>query len=98
MKISLLPARTNCSIERSESGPSLDVFEIGRLDLIAEFLDQRLAGEFVLVGPAEVTDRTEIDKSNLQLLGGGSAEQAGSGGEHYGGRRNENFSHEFLLT
>ena len=53
-----------------------DVFEIGGLDLVAEFLDQRLAREFMLVGPAEIADRAEIDEADFELVGGGSAEQA----------------------
>ena len=51
------------------------VLEIGGLDLVAEFLHQRLARQFVLIGPAEVADRAEIDEPDLQLVGGQGAAQ-----------------------
>ncbi|MHC2703024.1 hypothetical protein ACVMHZ_006187 [Bradyrhizobium liaoningense] len=47
------------------------VFEVGGLDLVAQFLHQRLTTEVVLIGPAEVSDRTHIDEADLQLVGGG---------------------------
>ena len=50
-----------------------DVLEKGGLDLVAELLHHRLAAELVLIGPAEIADRAEIDEADLQLVGGGSA-------------------------
>ena len=47
-----------------------DVLEIGGLDLVAERLYHGLAAEFVLVGPAEIADRADIDEADLQLVGG----------------------------
>ena len=70
-------------------GAFADIFEVGGLDLVAEFLDECQTGEVMLVGPAEISDRAEIDEADLELVGGGRAEQAGSGGEQRGGRRNE---------
>src|ERR1700682_2384222 len=75
-----------------------DVLEERRLDLVTEFLDHGLARQFMLVGPAEIANRAEIDKSDFELVGGGSAEHACSGGEHHCRCRNENLSHGFLLT
>ena len=75
VKISLLPARASCSIDALGIGPFGDVFEIGGLDLVAEVLDQRLAADLVLVGPAEIADRAEIDEADLELVGGGGAGQ-----------------------
>jgi hypothetical protein len=77
-------------------GALADVFEIGGLDLVAEFLDQGLACEVMLVGPAEIADRTKIDEADLEFFGGAGAEHACSGGEHHCGRRNEKFSHGYL--
>ena len=76
-------------------GTLADVFEVGGLDLVAELLHQRLAGEVVLVGPAEVADRAKIDKSDLELVGGRGADRLAPVGEHRRGRRNENLSHGF---
>ena len=70
VKMSLLPARASCSIARSASGPSLDILEIGGLDLVAERLLQVLTADLVLIGAAEIADRTEIDEPDFQLLGG----------------------------
>ena len=75
-----------------------DVLEKGCFDLVAELLDHSLTREVMLVGPAEVADRAEVNKSDLELVGCGSAAQACSGGEHHRGRRNEDLSHGFLLT
>ena len=72
-----------------------NVLEIGGLDLVAKFLDHGLARKLVLVGPAEVADRAKINKSDFELLGGGSAEQACSGSEHHCRCSNENLSHGF---
>ena len=77
-------------------GTFADVLEVGGLDLVAEFLDQRLPRNFMLIGPAEIADRAEIDKAYLELVGGGCAEQACSGGEHHCCCSDENLSHEFL--
>jgi hypothetical protein len=79
-------------------GTFADVLEIGGLDLVAEFLDHGLARKFMLVGPAEIADRAKIDKADFELVGGGRAEQACSGGEHHCRCRNENLPHGFLLT
>ena len=73
-----------------------DVLQVSGLDLVAEFLDQRLARDFVLVGPAEISNRAEIDEAYFELVGGGCAEQACSGRDHHRRRRNENFSHGSL--
>ena len=72
VKISLLPARASCSMARSAVGTFGYVLDIGRLDLVAERLDHRLAADFVLVGPAEVADRADIDEADLELVGGGA--------------------------
>jgi hypothetical protein len=73
VKISLWPERANCSIERSASGLA-DVLQIGGLDPVAERFDERLATEFMLIGPAEIADRPDIDESDLQFVGGGGTE------------------------
>ncbi len=52
------------------------VFEIGGLDLVAEFLHQRLAGELMLIGPAEIADRAEVNEADFQLVGGGGCTDA----------------------
>ena len=44
------------------------VFEIGGLDLVAELLDHRLPRDLVLVGPAEIADRAEVDEPDLQFV------------------------------
>ncbi|MGY4350003.1 hypothetical protein ACVWXM_006496 [Bradyrhizobium sp. GM7.3] len=62
------------------------VFEKGGLDLVAELLHQRLACQLMLIGPAEVTDRAEIDKSDFQLVGGGGCTDA-PGKQEPGGQR-----------
>ena len=48
-----------------------DVFEIGGFDLVAEFLDDRLAADLVLIGPAEIADRSEINEPDLELVRSG---------------------------
>ena len=45
-----------------------DILEKGRLDLVAQRLLHRLAAEVVLVAPAEVADRPDIDEADLQLI------------------------------
>jgi hypothetical protein len=42
-----------------------DIFQERRLDGIAEFFRNRLASQFVLLSPAEIADRTKIDKADL---------------------------------
>ena len=32
-------------------------------------LDRRLAGDVVLIGPAEIADRAEVDEADFQRLG-----------------------------
>ena len=54
-------------------GAFADVLEIGGLDLVAERLRQGLAADFMLVGPAEIADRAEIDEADFELVGGRSA-------------------------
>ena len=64
----LQPARARRSMARSASGPSGDVLEIGGLDLVAEFLLDLQAALVVLIGPAEVADRADIDEAGLELV------------------------------
>ena len=58
------------------------VLHIAGFDFIAEFLDQLLATLLVLVGPAVVANRADIDETNLQRIGGGRAQ---GGAETKGG-------------
>ena len=58
-----------------------DVFEIGGFDLVAEFLEHREAGQIVLVGPAEIADRAEIDEADLEFFGGLRAIDTGGAGQ-----------------
>ena len=74
-----------------------DILQERGFDLVAEFLEHGEASEVVLVGPAEIADRSEIDESDLELVGGGSAGQACSGNEHRSGRRDEIFFMEFSV-
>jgi hypothetical protein len=46
-----------------------DVLDIGGLDLFAERFLKSLTAEVVLVSPAEIADRTEIDEADLELFG-----------------------------
>ncbi|MGY4462318.1 hypothetical protein ACVWYI_006278 [Bradyrhizobium sp. LB13.1] len=62
------------------------VFQIGGLNLVAELLHQRLACQLMLIGPAEVSDRTQIDEADLQLVGGGGCADA-SGEQKRGSQR-----------
>src|SRR5262249_38111423 len=62
-------------------GPFVDVLEVAGLDLVAEMLDQRLAADLVLIGPAEVADRPEVNETDLQLILGGRSERARGKGE-----------------
>ena len=72
-----------------------DVLEIGGLDLVAQRLHHLLAADFVPVGPAKIADRPQVDKSDLQFIGGGRAvacrgdRQSGDRGGH------QKFSHGF---
>ena len=66
------------------------VFEIGGLDLVAEFLHQRLAGELVLIGPAEIADRAEVNEADFQLVGGGGRADA-PGKQKAGSRARSDF-------
>ena len=53
------------------------VLDEGRLDLIAEMLGGGEAGLVVLVGPAEIADRAEVDEADLhRICGLGPANQA----------------------
>src|SRR5262249_756363 len=47
----------------------LDAFDIGRLHLVAERLLDFFAGVVVLVGPAEIGDRADIDEAGLEGVG-----------------------------
>src|SRR5262245_47607356 len=47
-----------------------DVLDIGGVDLFAERFLKGLTAEVVLVSPAEIADRTEIDKADLELFRG----------------------------
>ena len=46
------------------------------LQLLDLLLHQRLARQLMLISPAEVTDRAEVDKSDFQLVGGGGCTDA----------------------
>ena len=50
-------------------GHRRDVFDVLRLDLVAEFLLNLLAGLIVLLGPAVAADRARIDPGGLQGRG-----------------------------
>jgi hypothetical protein len=81
VKISLWPARQ--LLDRAlRIRAFTDVLQIGGLDLVAERLHHRLAADLVLVGPAEVADRSEIDESDFQLALGGGVHNARAGQEH----------------
>ena len=56
-----------------------DVLEEGRLDLVAERLLHRLASDVMLVAPAKVADRPDIDEADFQLIGGVSAAERSGG-------------------
>jgi hypothetical protein len=43
------------------------VFKIGRFDPVAKGGDDRPAADFVLIGPAQIADRPEIDKADFQF-------------------------------
>src|SRR5258705_4361369 len=77
-------------------GAFADILEKRGFDLVTEFLEHGEASKVVLVGPAEIADRSEIDESDLEFVGGGSAEQACSSNEHRCGRRDENLFHGYL--
>ena len=51
-------------------GPFGHVLDIGGLDLVAERLVDRLAGDVMLVGPAEIADRPDIDEADLEPVRG----------------------------
>ena len=72
--------------------PFWHLLQIGRLDLVAERLDHGQAALIVLIAPAEVADRADIDESDLQLVLGRrrrSKRQQGGGG-------NQEFPHGLL--
>ena len=82
VKMSLCPVRASCSIERSASAPSGTFSRYVRVDLVSERLHHRLAADVVLIGPAEIADRADIDEADLELVGGRGVE--GHGGEPCG--------------
>ena len=47
-----------------------DVFEIGRFDPVAKGGDDRSAADLMLIGPAEIADRPEIDEADFQFVNG----------------------------
>ena len=71
-------------------GSFLHALDIGGLQLVAERLLGGLAPEVVLMAPAEIGDRADIDESGLEgLVGAGEAEAAegrggGTGAEQLG--------------
>ena len=95
--MSLWPERTSCSIERSRVGTLVDVLEVRGLDLGTELFHDELSADLMLVGPAEIADRPEIDESDLELALGGCVVGgcAGSEGRSCGGH-NEHISHVYL--
>src|SRR6476619_859107 len=65
-----------------------NVFEIGRFDPVAKGGDDRSAADLMLIGPAEIADRPEIDEADFQLAcraglecRGGNCEQHNGGDE-----------------
>ncbi len=63
-----------------------DVFQERRLDLVAQCLHHLAAADFVLIGPAEIADRADIDETDLQLVGG-AGRQAPAASVQRGGCR-----------
>jgi hypothetical protein len=64
------------------------VFQIGRFDPVAEGGDDRPATDLMLIGPAEIADRPEIDETDFQFAcraglecRGGNCEQHNGGDE-----------------
>ena len=55
-----------------------NIFGIGGFNLVAEFLLYGFKALVVLVSPAEVTDRANIDPAGFQGFGGAEAEAAPS--------------------
>ena len=74
VKIRPWPVRASCSIGALGIGFRHALHE-GRLDLVAEGFLDRLAALVVLVAPAVVADRADIDEADFELLllGGGAA-------------------------
>ena len=76
-----------------------DVLDVARLDLAAERLFHLLAALVVLVGPAGVADRADVDEADLRGVGGLRGEgQGGRDGERGGGEHElAAMSHRGLL-
>ena len=77
--------RASCSMARSEIG-FRNALDEGRLDLVAERLLDGLAPLVMLVAPAEVPDRADIDEADLEFLlrDGASGGQGESDGTRQG--------------
>ena len=76
-----------------------DVLDVARLDPASERLLELLAALVVLVGPAGVADRADVDKADLRGVGGLRGEgQGGRDGERGGGEHElAAMSHRGLL-
>ena len=70
VKISLWPVAASCSIARSASAPSGTFSRNVVSTLSPSAFSMRLAADVVLIAPAEVADRPDIDESDFQLLSG----------------------------
>ncbi len=57
-----------------------DVFQIGGFHPIAEGGDDRAAADVMLVGPAEIADRPEINEADFQFAGGIALQRTERGG------------------
>ena len=77
-----------------------DVLHIVGGDLVAEFFGQRLAPLFMLIRPAVVADRTDVDEADFQRVGG-TGGQAGAQTDGCGDGAKQllqrTFVHEFEL-
>jgi hypothetical protein len=94
VKMSLWPVRASC-YGAFGVGALGDVLKIGRLDLIAERLFHRLAADIVLITPAEIADRPDVDESDFQLVGGiGAAERCSGKSEDRGHNDDVPFLHD----
>lgn len=65
--------------------------DVDGLDLVAEFLLDGETALVVLVGPAIVADRTDVDEADLELVGRIGVRHAET--EQRGGREAEQFLH-----
>src|SRR5216683_5775192 len=75
----------------------IDVLEERGLDLGTELLHDELPAELMLVGPAEIANRSKINESDLELALGGCVEDAYAGRKcRRCGSHNDNISHVYL--